>query len=208
VGRTWRGVRRFAPSEVVKTRLLLLGLFVLALSACGSSGHSSEPVIPKVMTARQWELERAYAFLHSKGLRVAVRWDFPSGPMYESDMAGPDIVERVRPLPGTQVKPGSVVTVTAMGTGLGSPVGIPPYHRYRIPDFVGRPATTALRWLNQRPWLHYVMLVPPLPPSNAPSYYAAFRVAAQQPTAGGVLQTGLRGPYAVHRLWLRVTPRR
>ena len=162
----------------MKGTLLPLAAVVLVLTACGSSGVA----IPKLDGCC---LEQDYALLRSLHLRVSV--EFLDRSTTEFDSQSGLGVEQYWPARGTQVARGSVVTLVARAGLAGSIVLLNSNPHYRLPNFVGRPATAAVRWATRHRVYWTVPRLPPLTASLARRLFAAYTVVAQRPKPGTVV---------------------
>jgi beta-lactam-binding protein with PASTA domain len=120
------------------------------------------------------------------------------------------MVVRVRPAPGTHVKPGTAVTLVDGGGPIGSPVGSYGNEPFRAPNFIGRPASAAIGWANQHGLCWSIPHLPPVSSSTASDLYSAYRVTAQDPAPGRFGTNGSETGRGVNPIALRltVTPRR
>lgn len=182
--------------------LLLISFLVLALTACGSSGH----VIPR--SAADSPLETSFAQLRELDLKVRLR--FSGGSTFFISSLEGGTVERLSPRAGTRVKKGGVVTIFATGGPLASPAVLKSNPRYRVPSFIGRTAKAALNWADKHRMYWEIPALPTLSSSTAPSLFDAYRVIGQKPAPGGTIGQGHllgSGGYQVTPLTLSVVAR-
>jgi hypothetical protein len=114
----------------------------------------------------------------------------------------------LQPPPGTHVQPGSIVAITP---GLG-PVGSPAVEksnpRYRVPDFVGEPASAVVSWTEHTDIFWSIPTLPPHPSTCVRHLLDAYRVTGQQPKPGSWIREGVAvgRSYRPTPLTLTVTP--
>jgi hypothetical protein len=136
-------------------------------------------------------LTAAYARLHRAWLRVS----FPA--LYEGTggLLGCDpTIAAQDPAAGTVTAGDRTVALTAgpRRCGLGSP-GVPTGRLPSavVPDFVGKPLTTAVSWAETHELYWDAAKLPPLVAARAPTLLANYRVTEQTPRAGATLRLGI-----------------
>ena len=72
----------------------------------------------------------------------------------------------------------------------GVPVGTLP--SYRVPDFIGKPRTAAIDWIQHRN-LYWAATIPPLHAGDAASLFANYTTTAQRPRPGAEMKLGNEG---------------
>jgi beta-lactam-binding protein with PASTA domain len=130
-------------------------------------------VVPDVL---QDDVAHAFVRLRNAGLRVAIAESFRFA---ESHNPGPS---RQDPASGERVAAGTVVTLSS----LAGPQGLLVAFRrdeVAVPDLVDLSVDEAVVRL-ERACLLWGVRFAPLPPSDAPSLFAAYRVRTQKPEAG------------------------
>jgi beta-lactam-binding protein with PASTA domain len=144
-----------------------------------------------VPVTRGEDLPHAYLKLHAAGLSVAFTLPFSLDWSYE---CVPLVVGSV-PRAGADVRRGSAVSLRVRIPGCGAaspavPVGRLP--SYRVPDFVGKPLTAAIAWIQHRN-LYWAARIPPLRAGDAATLFANYTVTAQRPRPGSRMQLGIKG---------------
>jgi hypothetical protein len=198
-------------------RLVLAVVIVLVVSGCGISratssstrGAGESVVVPS--PRHRWSdegVQGMFLALRARGLRVSFAWLDGTKSMSDSCFRLAIGLDHVRPAPGTRVKRGDTVTLF----GVWVPEAIPslvgpagPKH-YRMPNFIGRPASAAIDWTNQRGMCWLIRHVPSVSSSAARDFYSAYRITAQDPAPGSVVQ--VPGVYNPVSLGLTLKPRR
>jgi hypothetical protein len=155
----------------------------LALTACGSAHRTTYVRVPR--SAARADLVDAYDILHRAGLRVSV----PPGITIAS-LRVPEA--RLSPPGGTRVARGSTVMLIPAGGPIGSPAVARNDPHYRVPDFTGRTAATAVRWAEAHGMFWELRDVPALHAGDAPHLLDAYVVTAQRPRPGGTIVQGVR----------------
>ncbi len=208
-GTVWPGGyrQRFHLSASVKPGG---GFFV----TCGRGGSHSEPAVlpadrkpPRYVVipvrAETIGLDGGFDLLRALGLRVAITGPISTSALNEA------IVKRLRPRPGTRVLRDSVIWITPDVGAFGSPGVLQSNPHYRVPNFVGKPASAAVSWAESRDMYWAIPKLPALPPSTAQHLFDAYRVVSQLPRPGGTIRQGVmvgRG-FRPTPLTLTVTPR-
>jgi hypothetical protein len=157
---------------------------VVAVALVGGAVHETPSVVVPVH-AQQTNVLEAWNELHAAGLRVEL-----TRPIAIDALRVP-IAARVIPRPGTRVPRRSVVRITPRPGLIGSPAVLESHPRYRVPSFVGRPASDAVAWADRHRMFWDIPRVTPLSPSSAPHLLDAYRVVAQRPRPGGVIAQGV-----------------
>ncbi len=144
-----------------------------------------------VPVTRGEDLPRAYLKLHAVGLSVTFTRPFSLDWSYE---CVPLVVGSV-PRAGAAVRRGSAVSLLLRIPGCsvaspGVPVGRLP--SYRVPDFIGKPLTAAIAWIQHRN-LYWAATIPPLRAGNAASLFANYTITRQRPRPGGAMKLGNEG---------------
>jgi hypothetical protein len=134
----------------------------------------------------------AYLKLHAGGLSVTFTRPFSVDWSYE---CAPVVVGSV-PRAGIDVRRGSTVSLLVRipfcaAASPGLPVGTLP--SYRVPDFIGKPLTAAIAWIQHRN-LYWAATIPSLRTGDAASLFANYTITAQRPRPGGAMQLGIKGP--------------
>lgn len=177
------------------TVAIVLGV---GLTACGGSKHganstaNSAPSSPQSVVVpqppRNANLVSMFALLRSRGFRVAVRTlNRPLGTQAWKTLT----LGTVEPGPGARLRFGSTVTISTPRQEpccLASLVVKPSHAASRVPSFVGRPLSSAFDWIARRRLVLEIARLPNLPPSNARSLFAAYRVVSQQPKPGAIVR--------------------
>ena len=166
--------------------LLALGGYGV-YSATGASG----PVIPNVFAdnVAGGDLAKSYAVLRALGLNVQIAFVDTNTLHVSSSSEGYASVAHMWPAPGTPFRHGDVVTLVAESTGMASWIAVTKSNpRYRVPDFVGRTAETAIAWAGKRRLQWDIPSLPPLMDSRPKQLYAAYRVIAQKPEPGAAMR--------------------
>ena len=134
-------------------------------------------------------MDRAYATLHNRGLRVSVPALPAADPLYTCDVVGTQT-----PRAGRSVAVGTVVSLRlalAPRCGLGSPalpVGQLP--SAVVPNLVGQPVSALLAWSAQTMLYWAIEALPPACATNADTLYDNYRIIAQHPAPGTTLTLG------------------
>jgi beta-lactam-binding protein with PASTA domain len=151
MGEVWhRALGRAAPDDPEKTfdihparaeyAAVKAGLLALA-TALALTGASGRVVVPR--RAVNTFASRAFQILRSHHLRVGLRFD-GAKTGYVSSLH--DLyVMHLSPKAGSHVRAGAVVTIYVATGPSGRPTLLPDLH-YRVPSFVGKPASVPLRW--------------------------------------------------------------
>ena len=182
VTRMIRGVRTIGTSAGA-AGLLVLCVLTLA-TACGNATPSKKVTIPAEV--RQTDLAGAFALLRSLGLRVAI----DRSVSYSS--LTPAWVLKVSPAVGQRVSTAGAVTLTPSDDGpFGSPSVLKSHPHYRVPNFIGKTAATAIVWANHHNMYWNIRAMPTLRDSSAPTLFAAYRVKSQAPGPGGMIEQGV-----------------
>lgn len=177
----------------------------LLATGCGAAHRRSVVIPPSI---GQSDVIRAYAELRGLGLKP--RLDRPI--TISSLQPLPLVVGRVDPAPGRRVLVGSSVTIDPGATPIGSPAVPKVLLRARVPNLLGRPLSAAVYWAGRHRIEWKVISLPPVPGAaglGAPSLFDGYRVTAQRPHAGALLQAGhpIGHGWAVDFLTLRVAAR-
>jgi beta-lactam-binding protein with PASTA domain len=167
---------------LVATTLTAALLLVAALVGCGSS-HKSYVVVP--LRAQQTDLVDAYNLLHGRGLRVEVATTFAISSLRSMGVA------RLSPGAGSRLARGSTVSISTGPGPIGSPAVLKSHPHYRVPNFIGRSARTAVAWADAHNMFWAIPRVPALPSSDAPRLFDAYRVVSQLPEPGGRIVQGV-----------------
>jgi hypothetical protein len=160
-----------------------------------------------VAATRGEDLPHAYRKLHTAGLRVTFNSSFSLNWSYE---CMPIIAGSV-PSAGTHVRRGSVVSLIAPRSPIcpaaspAVPVGTLP--SYRVPDFIGKPLTTAIAWIQHRN-LYWAATIPPLQAGDATSLFANYTITRQRPRPGGAMKLGNEGHHSFQPTPLSLTVNR
>lgn len=147
------------------------------LSTAETAASQGFVVVPNVLDA---DVATAFVRLREEDLRVAIPESFSFA---ESNVPG---AFRQDPEPGERVPPGSVVTLTQLRGPHGLMVALRE-DELTVPDLVGLRADEAVSRLVAECMLWGARLRA-LPPSEAPSLFAAYEVESQQPEAGSKLR--------------------
>jgi beta-lactam-binding protein with PASTA domain len=175
--------RRLVPIAIL---LLALGGAYAAYAAYGSNG-SRDVVIPKDALA---PLDESYALLRSLHVHVLVA--FLDKPTLNITSFQEPVVAQVWPPPGSRVGRGESVTLVAE-VGSFEDIAVARSHPdYRVPNFVGRPASAAINWARRHELTWAIPKLPPLASTSQHELYAAYLVVAQQPKPGATLGQGHR----------------
>jgi beta-lactam-binding protein with PASTA domain len=152
----------------------------LALAGCGS--HTSYVTVP--LRAEQTNIVEAYDLLHRLGLRVELTRQAAISSLIEP-------LAQLSPPPGTRVPRGSVVKLTPIGGPIASPAVLKSNPHYRVPDFIGLPASAAIRWADAHSMFWSIPDLPVLEASDARHLFDAYGVVAQQPKPGDTIVQGV-----------------
>ena len=144
-----------------------------------------------VPVTRGEDLPHAYRKLHAAGLSVTFTLPF------SLDWSGEcvPLVTGSVPRAGADVRRGSAVSLLMRipGCGVASPgvpVGRLPSHR--VPDFIGKPLTAAIAWIQHRN-LYWAATIPPLHAGDAATLFANYTITRQRPRPGGAMKLGNEG---------------
>jgi hypothetical protein len=160
----------------------------LTLSGCGGShtggslAQTRDVAVP--LRAQQTDVVGAYDLLHRLGLRVALTRATRMSSLFATTV-------KLSPRAGTRVPSGSIVKITPTGGLIGSPGVLKSNPHYRVPDFIGRDPSAAIRWANKHEMFWAITRLPALPASNVPHLLDAYRIVAQQPKPGGTIGQGV-----------------
>jgi hypothetical protein len=137
-----------------------------------------------VPVSRGEDLPYAYLKLHAAGLSVTFTRSFS---LDWSSECMPVVVRSI-PRAGARVRRGSVVTLITRipGCGLASPFTVVGTRPRRVPDFVGKPLTAAIHWI-QRRHLFWAATIPQLRAGDAFSLFGNYTVGAQSPHPGSTI---------------------
>lgn len=137
------------------------------------------------------DLPHAYLKLHDAGLSVtftrpfSLDWSYECVPLVAGSVPGADAA----------VTRGSAVSLLLRipPCGVASP-GVPvgKLPSYRAPDFIGKPLTAAIAWIQHRN-LYWAATIPPLHAGNAASLFANYTITRQRPRPGGAMKLGNEG---------------
>ena len=174
---------------------------MVALLLVGCGGSAKKVVIPKRL--QQTDLIGAFDIARSLGLRVTTTEEDAV-----SSLRMPSVMS-VSPTPGTRVRSGDTVRLTLRAGPIGSPAVLKSDPRYRVPNFIGSSASSAVNWAGRHSMFWEIVSLAPLHASTADHLLDAYVVTGQTPRAGGILSQGRRVglSYHVTALTLRVTTR-
>jgi len=161
----------------------------MALAGCGSGHKSGAPTRTSYVTvpirAQQTDILSAYGILHRLGLRVELT--------RQTGIASLTVpfVLKLAPHAGTRVPRGSTIKITPRFGPIGSPAVMKSHPHYRVPSFIGRSPSDAIRWVDQHYMFWAIPKLPALPASRAQHLLDAYRIVAQQPKPGGTIVQGV-----------------
>ena len=153
-----------------------------AVKRSASSAQSTSVTVP--LQAQETDIIGAYDILHQLGLRVEV-----TRQVAVASLAVPSV--SLSPQAGVSVVRGSTIAVTPEPGPLGSPAVLTSHPHYRVPDFRGRPLSTAIAWCGAHQMFWSIPSLPALPASGSPHLFDAYRIVGQQPRPGDTLGQGV-----------------
>jgi len=193
--RSWPYERptRWTILGIVAGSALLLAVLLLAPGHAFPSARAERtqaglrPARQKPATvpvSRGEALPLAYLKLHAAGLSVTFTRSFS---LDWSSECMPVVVRSI-PRAGARVRRGSVVTLVTKipGCGLASPFTVAGIRPRRVPNFVGKPLTAAIHWI-QRRHLFWAATIPSLRAGDASSLFANYTITAQRPHPGSTI---------------------
>lgn len=195
---------QLAPSDKptrlgVYPSMMRYGAFavVVALLLVGCGRSATQVVIPKRL--QQTDLMDAFDIARSLGLRVTTTEEDAV-----SSLRMPSVMS-VSPAPGSRIRSGDTVKFIVRAGPIGSPAVLKWDPHYRVPNFIGKPALSAVNWAGQHSMSWEIVSLPPLHASTADHLFDAYVVTAQTPKPGGVLNQGRLVGRAYHVSALSLT---
>lgn len=196
----------FARKRICAALVVVVGkrrtLVPVALGRRCPARKSQSHLVTIPISAQEADVVGSFDGLRASGFRVALTKSIGI-----SDLHVPG-TERLLPRAGTRLLAGSVVRVVPGFGPIGSPSVFKSNPHYRVPNFVGKRASTAIAWAKRKSMFWAIPHLPALESSSAPHLFDAYRVVAQQPRPGGTIRQGvsIRRSYHPTPLTLTVTP--
>lgn len=154
---------------------------VVAITS-GASSSALKVTVPRVAGLG---ISSAYARLRAVGLRVSIPHRFIL------DFVAPVVARRVQPSAGRSVPRGSIVDLEAgVGCCVGSIVAPVKQPTYRVPDFIGGPASAAAAWAAAR-MLELYAYLGAMRAGSATNLLLNYRITRQSPSPGSKLRFSL-----------------
>ncbi|HEY5199139.1 MAG TPA: hypothetical protein VIJ51_19125 [Solirubrobacteraceae bacterium] len=184
------------PSAVVP---IVAGI-ACALAPSGlAAGTPARRAVAVPNVTRTYDLVDAYARLHRVGLRMAIPQPFSL-----RSLCLPT-ARTQSPAAGARVHRPATVTVRQLTCLLGSPAG-GSQRAAVVPDFDGRPASSAVHWAERNQLYWELDRLPALRPSSRAQLLDNYVVTDQRPAAGSLLARGMPCPGVTTPGCLMATP--